>query len=1282
MEGRGFADEFRKLMKIPHYTGDGPNPNDEQTTADIETDQVADSVDAINPIDKSITLHKITMDEELLFKFSTMYLFNGITPDSKSTRHLNYLTSWIIEADKLFVVDLDAIPGRLKRLQHVQVVVFINNETLNFQIFIENNNRTTEVRNIFREVYNKVNISRDKDPEALWKYINSNYREELKVYLEKQLFTQNVNDWLIREDCIKMGFQTRKFEVKISDNVAIGEHTKGTLAQDTIQQKTINTFYADDYLTVNDYDYARKLSTLEGYNYHDKNGETTFVKHGKKYHLDVNWMAENSFYEKFWDDKSNRKNLVAFIEKGKIELTDSFKDAVQKQIENNINAVAQCMYYVGNSDTKVFPTISHFKMFVPKLPMDNDFIVQINTWKKEYFEKLKLTSNKEDSKEDLKEDSKEDLKEDSKEDLKEDSKEDLKEDSKEDLKKSFEDLSSKFLQQLRHILNVSFPVDNMTTNARTMTVYQKTLMHYVRSLWLLDNTTIYQRKILNEVREDKEPKNSEKKEWYQNTDKEGMIDKLFSSYHIISLFDSKYYKEFKEVLDSWNKSSTNHFANGSGNTYEDVSERTKNSFEIFPISNKKSGEAEENVLPDNMKEKLRDNFGEMPFSGILHFLLQYHFEMLTFPEMLHFVLLSFGNENTTSQVQNRTAWKKKEDIDRSFLIEWSSSQISRYVKYLSLFTKNQTYSKDFQSIMDRIGHIPQIDELQEFRGILEDSSKHLRQLFVKDKNTADELSKIWDISYHYFENGESSAPEYGIGSIQSLRNSSINHDDVRHSRLNKDKVLRDIIVSRLSNSKNYMYGSDYVNTKRILNHYQYLGGNMQLIILELISFKMKCLSSQINYNFENFITNLTDIRNKYQSIATRFPGLALTALPHLPISDNLPSRSVHTKNVRVQNNSSWRNVDKHDYNILYRLRKEEKSFFGAVPCTACPNTLQPNNGNLEIFFSYAFHVITCISRFVHTFTEEKDEPTERKWNITNLFVENYGHICSRIKTNKESESFNNDRANRLLENSRHIISSDFECFELALKDLYKHPKLLNLLYLIKGGDEVIIQNAAKFVYGEEIDNDEYRKFHIYVQDQWRKGIFDLKQNNTFAKISLKNDESDPNNPLKNAITLYQKIANIFYEYVNDESFLSEKSGQSDLMARVRNEKVLAIQKFCNLYFNPDIVERFTKNVTAYVNTHIANKEEELQKKFTNSMENKGKSDKFSTLLHLGTEFYNKLQGQTFDDANIESYTYRKSLILYCQYLQQLLESTRPQDYETLFNQTKTLQTNAIRLLPP
>ena len=918
--------------------------------------------------------------------------------------------------------------------------------------------------------------------------------------------------------------------------------------------------------------------------------------------------------------------MVAFIQKGKIELSEFFKDKVQEQIENNINVVAQCMYYVGNSVKEVFPTIREFKMLVSKSPMDKNFIDKINTWKTKYFENLKSISNKKDLKRVRKE--------------------------------SFEKLSSDFLQQLRNILYKTFPLKNMTKNAQTMIVYLRTLMHYVRSLWLLDNTTIY--KSSNET-----TMIDQNTTIYERSNEATMIDQLFSSYHITSLFNLQYYNEFKEVLHLWNESSTNHFANQSGDKYEDVSEKTEGSFEIFPIWNKKL---------DNGKQTLR-NMREQ---------LQFHFEMLTFPEMLHFVLISFINEEVPLQLEHENAWTPIDVIDSSFLIEWSSSQISRYVNYLTLFIKNKAELQNFESIMDRINRIPQIDEFQEFRGILEDCSKHLRQLFVKNENIANELSKIWDISYHYFGDDfgdDSLSPKYGIGSIKPLRTPTANYDNIRAPRLQKDKVLRDMISRILS--RNYVYGSDWVKSKLILDNYQYFGGNMQLIILELISFKMKCYSDETNYNFKTFMSHLTQIQQKYNSIASKFKGLASTALPHSAISHELRSKNVNTKNVHVQNNSSWRKVHEDAYNIFYHFDENENSFFGAVPHTACPNTLQPNNGNLEVFFGYAFHVITCISRFVHAFTTTENETTySSKWNITNLFVENYGHICSQIKANKDDASFNEDRKRRLHENSRHIIASDFKCFELALRDLYKHPRLLNLLYLLKDRDEVIIQNAAKFVYGETIENKEYKKIHIYVQDQWHNGIFDLHQERNFPSISLKSDELVPDDPIKNVVTLYTKIAESFHDYVNRDSFLSEKSGKSDLMARVRNEKVLAIQKFCNLYFNPTIVDEFTRNVTKYVNTGMKNNEMKLQDKFTESMNSKGKSDKFSTLLQFGTDFYNTLQRQTFDDANIESYTYRKSLILYCQYIQQLLNSTTPQNYEDYLKRTKQLQQHAIELLPP
>jgi hypothetical protein len=310
------------------------------------------------------------------------------------------------------------------------------------------------------------------------------------------------------------------------------------------------------------------------------------------------------------------------------------------------------------------------------------------------------------------------------------------------------------------------------------------------------------------------------------------------------------------------------------------------------------------------------------------------------------------------------------------------------------------------------------------------------------------------------------------------------------------------------------------------------------------------------------------------------------------------------------------------------------------------------------------------------------------WNITNLFVENYGHICSQIKVPIMEDSTNGTnnvqeaRSQRLAENSRSIIHSDFDSFKLALESLYNQPKLLNLFYLLKKNDEnhLIIQNSSKFVYGEEITDDEYKQTYSYVSDQWNRGIFDENQGKSTDE-SLNIFQSQKTSLIDYTIDLYSSIANHFHQHVTNSSFSSEQSGKNPRMARVRSEKVASIRHFCDSYFSPSVVETFKENVKLYVNSHMSSREEALQNQFNNLMLRK-KKDKISTLLQLGTEFYITLRGKTFDDANIESYTYRKSLILYCQYIQQLLNSTKPQNYKELLKKTTQLQQDAIQLLPP
>ena len=1276
MEGRGFADEFRKLMKIPRSTGSDPDPNEEQTTADIETEQVADSVDAINPIDKSITLHKITMDEDLLFKFSTMYLFNGITPDSQSTRHLNYLTSWIIEADKLFVVDLDAIPGRLERLQHVQVVVFINNERPNFKIFVNNQDETKTVREMFKNLYESFSEKNLKSSKEIWININTDYRNSLQSYLKKKFNKQDVNDWLIRKDCIQMGFQSRVFEIELENGVTVGDYTKGLLHGNTSQEYTINTFYADDYLTMKTYEYARNLSTLEGYNFHDK----------YEIESDKNWMSANSFFEQFWENKSlygTKQYLVAIVQDGDIKLSEKFIEIVQNQIEFNVNMVIKSLSYVAEEYLTDAPSRDH--MMKISYTVDDNFMTEIINWKDGYFEKLMNNSliekyqKRKVSKEKkikYKKPRKMKRKQNTK---KEDNELDSITEDLENSKETFKTISTEYQTTLHQIMVKKFKkelekaVSKNEVSEKTLlnykenpviVIYEKTLMHYVRSLWLLQLTETYTDEVKDET-----------------------VPKLFQSKIVFSVFDVEYFRQHSitDELENWVTQNTNQFCiiENDSQLYVDrqiTSENNNELIKIFPIPIQEKSQTQSDYLRYNEKKQKREEDFNMhvgnPSSWVsLQQNLYYHREVLTFPQMLYFIMLYTPEVITTAS-----------KIGRSQLIKWSSLQIARYVTYLQLFMKNiNRVEPTLQSIMKKINRIERVDDLQEYRGILEDSSRDLRRVFVHDKNIADTLSKIWDISFCYFKPKKNIVPEYGIGSIINLHRATDENDQFQKHRINLDALVFKELLTHSKAQSNFKWHY----AREIFQNYRYLGGSMQFIILEIFSFKFQCIKKAQTFDLSNFRTYLENLTQEYSPICQFFNGQALAAAPLEEIADKYFSRKVHINHFEVENNSSWRRLPHENHNYFYHMKYDSESFFQAIPCTGFPHTYQPNTKNLEIFFGLVFNVLMCIQRFIHAFTKDFDTNKPNPiWNITNLFVENYGHICSQIKVPIMEDSTNGTsdvqdaRNQRLAENSRSIIHSDFYSFKLALESLYNQPKLLNLLYLSKKNDKnhLIIQNSSKFVYGEEITDDEYKQIYSYVSDQWNHGIFDENQGKSTDE-SLNIFQSQKTSLIDHTIHLYSSIANHFYEHVTNSSFSSEQSGKNPRMARVRSEKVASIRHFCDLYFHPDIVESFTENVRQYANTHMKNKEKDLQTEFTKSMEKKGNSDKFQALLQFGTDFRDTLEGEEFHETNIELYTYRKSLILYCQYLQQLLESTKPQDHETLLQRTKTLRDDAIKLLP-
>jgi len=317
MEGRGFADEFRSIFKIsPKLSSLKDNEKGEKNM-----DHVIQVPDSIN-YDKTIKLRTLNFDhQETVFKFATMFLFNGISPDSDTTKYLNYLTAWIPEADKMFVVDLDAIPGRLERLEHMQICIYFRGKLPQFRVLVYNDDKTMQFRQWFAGCFQNISKNfQDGTGETIWLESVKTYRKKLLDNLPQLLKELNLSEneksvdvtlWMIKEENVKMQtriFLSRAKNEEYSKGIVEDEETSHTL--DT----TINTFYADDYLFTKEYENARLLSTLEGYNIFDQ-----YLNFKQKYGA----LGRNTdLWNKLWWHRLN--NLFVTIKDRKIHIAQNF----------------------------------------------------------------------------------------------------------------------------------------------------------------------------------------------------------------------------------------------------------------------------------------------------------------------------------------------------------------------------------------------------------------------------------------------------------------------------------------------------------------------------------------------------------------------------------------------------------------------------------------------------------------------------------------------------------------------------------------------------------------------------------------------------------------------------------------------------------------------------------------------------------------------------------------------------------------------------------------------
>ena len=266
----------------------------------------------------------ISIIKKLFFKFATMFLFNGISPDSDTTKYLNYLTAWIPEADKMFVVDLDAIPGRLERLEHMQICIYFRGKLPQFRVLVYNDDKTMQFRQWFAKYFQKISEKfQNGTGESIWLESVKAYRtillQELPVLLQKLNLAENdktfdVTSWMIKEKDVKM--QTRIF-LSRTKNDKPEEYSKGIVREEGTfhtLDTTINTFYADDYLFTEEYENARLLSTLEGYNIDDQ-----FLNLKQHYGA----LKKNPLlWKELWFHRL--KNLFVTIKNKKIHIAGSF----------------------------------------------------------------------------------------------------------------------------------------------------------------------------------------------------------------------------------------------------------------------------------------------------------------------------------------------------------------------------------------------------------------------------------------------------------------------------------------------------------------------------------------------------------------------------------------------------------------------------------------------------------------------------------------------------------------------------------------------------------------------------------------------------------------------------------------------------------------------------------------------------------------------------------------------------------------------------------------------
>ena len=241
-------------------------------------------------------IYKLKASFARVFMYMTMYLFHGLSREG--ALHVNFFARTIPEFDKVMVEDLSGIPLIKYRKSRIGIYMYANGESFGQKCKIMELDNTENMKNVTDSFYNafvvafatwhEKHFSQKEKEDAeknktenqsghytlkdIWVDVCKAYRGELLGVLGEILGNDpyfqnpsvNVSNCMLDEQ--EIVFDHSEFQ----DSQHIFEKHEVFPEQFFPERKEnvrpfVNAYWADDYLRMNYYEHARKLSNLTGY---------------------------------------------------------------------------------------------------------------------------------------------------------------------------------------------------------------------------------------------------------------------------------------------------------------------------------------------------------------------------------------------------------------------------------------------------------------------------------------------------------------------------------------------------------------------------------------------------------------------------------------------------------------------------------------------------------------------------------------------------------------------------------------------------------------------------------------------------------------------------------------------------------------------------------------------------------------------------------------------------------------------------------------------------------